>query len=233
MDPHHSQPGIVSEYMIARLKNPLLGWEAGSAGDIPLRIFLIVGPRRVGRIRWSPSYVGLSQMCHESFAVAGDIFVDRLELRIVGHDVLAATVLNFHSDIFPDLDCYRSVVEIAVDLLDGIGGERSTIKPIRIESRTEGNVATARPDECQCLINLRLQPLAIRNSVVHHKDIQQFQVQLFDHLLKRGIFLEDMNVNINGMDRCERTQSTFFAGRRWSRRGSWRLSRGRQSDRET
>jgi hypothetical protein len=48
--------------------------------------------------------------------------------------------------------------------------------------------------------------------IVHHEDIQQFYVQPFEHLLKYGIGLEDMNVDINGMDRCERKESPFFVG---------------------
>ena len=62
-------------------------------------------------------------MCHEGFAMVGYVFVNRLEPRIIGHDILAATVLDLHSDVLPDLDRHRSLGEVAVDLLDGIGAE--------------------------------------------------------------------------------------------------------------
>jgi len=64
-------------------------------------------------------------------------------------------------------------------------------------------VAMAGLHQRLCVIDLPLQILALRVRVVRHQDVQQFQVQPFEHLLKCGIGLENVNVDINGMDRCE------------------------------
>ena len=95
-------------------------------------------------------------------------------------------------------------------------------------------MATARPHERQRIVDLRLQLFAMGVCIVHHQDIQQFQVQTFEHVLKRGVGLENMNVNINGTDRCERAQARFVInGFCRSTRTSGRLRRGGQGNRET
>ena len=129
--------------MITRFENPLLAWESGTIRDVPLRIFPVVGPGRIGHIRWSPCHIGFGLVRHQGFAMTGKVFVDRLELRIIGHDELAAAVLDLHSNVLPDLDRHRSLREVAVDLLDGVGTKRSTVKPVRIEGRTKSDVSMA------------------------------------------------------------------------------------------
>src|ERR1700683_2321266 len=109
--------------MITRFENPLLAWESGTIGDVPLRIVPVVGPGRIGHICWPPRYIGFGLVRHQGFAMTGNVFVDRLKLRIVRHDELAAAVLVLHSNVLPDLDRHRSLREVAVDLLDGIATE--------------------------------------------------------------------------------------------------------------
>src|ERR1700685_4617711 len=109
--------------MITRFENPLLAWESGTIGDVPLRIFPVVVPGRIGRIRWPPCHIGFGLVRHQGLAMTGNVFVDRRKLRIFRHDVLAAAVLDLHSNVLPDLDRYRSLREVAVDLLDGIATE--------------------------------------------------------------------------------------------------------------
>ena len=95
-------------------------------------------------------------------------------------------------------------------------------------------MTTAGSNQRLCIVDLLLQVFAMGVRVVRHKDIHQFQVQPLDHLLKRGIGLEYMNVHINGMDRRERVESAFFISELFrSRRRSGRLSGGREGDRET
>jgi hypothetical protein len=63
--------------------------------------------------------------------------------------------------------------------------------------------------------------------VVHHKNIHKLQIQPFEHLLKCRIGLEDMNVDIDGMNRSERAKRHFVIGRFCGPgRGRWRFSRG-------
>ena len=98
----------------------MLGREPGSSGHVPLRIFPVVGGGGVGRIRWSPGHIGFGLVGHQGFAVAGNVFVDRLELGIIGHDVFAASVLDFHSYVLPDLDRQGSLREVEIDLVNRI-----------------------------------------------------------------------------------------------------------------
>ncbi len=92
----------------------------------------------------------------------------------------------------------------------------------------------AGPHQRQCIADLLLQLLAMGVRIVHHQDIQQFQVQPFEHLLKCGIAPENMDVDVNGMDRRERAKGSFVRDGfcRCTLR-SGRLSGGGQGDRET
>src|SRR5438552_18526759 len=105
--------------MITRFENLLLGREPGPTRHVPLWIFPVVGGG-IGWIRWSPGHIGFGLVGHQSFAVAGNVFVDRLEPGIIGHDVLAATVLDLHSYVLPDLNRHGSLREIEIDLVDRI-----------------------------------------------------------------------------------------------------------------
>jgi hypothetical protein len=153
-----------------------------------------------------------------------------LELRIVGHDVLAAGIFNLHSNVLPYFYRNCSMRKIAVDLLDGVGSEGWAIKLIWIERCAEPNMAMAAPHQRKSFVDLRLQLLAIRQRVIHHQNVLDFQVQTFKHLLKCGIGLKYMNMDVDRMNGSEGVESHLFRGRIVLAGGGRGLSHGIQGD---
>ena len=122
MNSHHTQLGIVQRAHDHELRESSAWKGTRAAGHIPLRIFPVVGRGGVGRIWRTPSHIGFGLVGHQSFAVAGNVFVDWLELGIICHDVLAASVLDFHPNVLPYLTA-TALCEIAIDLVDCISVE--------------------------------------------------------------------------------------------------------------
>ena len=152
-----------------------------------------------------------------------NVLVDRLEFRIVRHDVLAAEVLDFHANVFPNLDCDRPFGEVAVDLVDAGLGEVLVVEPVRIECGAQEHVTFARVNQLPCVVDLRLQLLAVRECVVDDEDIQQGEIRPFHELLECRAGFEYVHMRIDGMQRCEATQLVVLGC------GPRRLSASRRS----
>src|SRR5215471_10319954 len=61
--------------------------------------------------------------------------------------------------------------------------------------------------EGERVVDLSWQFLARRFGVIHHKNVEQFQVEPFEHSLKRWIILKDVHVCIDRMKLGEGSQS--------------------------
>ena len=110
-----------------------------------------------------------------------DVFVDGIELRVIGHDELAVPIFDLHADVLPDLHRHRTFVKVLIDLLDGVRSKCRTIKLVRIKCRTESHVAAAGAYKRPCILDLRPQFLTVRQRVIHDEDVEQFQIQSFEH----------------------------------------------------
>ena len=163
-------------------------------------------------------------MRHERLAVRRDVFVDRRKLGVIGENVFAVAIFDFHPDVLPNLHCQGAGSKVAIDLLDGILGEGRAVEFIRVERRAQRHVPATRLHQRQRVIDLWLQPLAMRVCVVHDENVEQPQVQVFKHSLKRWIGFEDMHMNVDGMHGRERLERLGLNARA---RRSRRLREGR------
>ena len=82
-------------------------------------------------------------MSKQSLVVLGNVFIDRLQFRIVRQNVLAVTVLDFHAEGLPDFHGDGAILEIAIDLLDAVLGEGRCVELVSVECRAKEHVAMA------------------------------------------------------------------------------------------
>jgi hypothetical protein len=62
----------------------------------------------------NPGHIRLSLVGDERFVVSGDVLKYGPEPGVIHHDVAPVVVLQFHPDIFPDLDCDGAVREFLI-----------------------------------------------------------------------------------------------------------------------
>src|SRR5271169_3406093 len=73
-------------------------------------------------------------------------------------------------------------------------------------------MAVARCHQGKSIFDLRRQLLAVGKSVVHHKDIDELQLQLLEQSLKSGVGLEDVHMHIDGPDSRKRFKRILRTG---------------------
>ncbi len=71
----------------------------------------------------------------------------------------------------------------------------------------------ARSHQFPGVLDLGLKLFAVRQRVIHHEDIHQFQIQLLHHRLEGGIGFEYVDVHVNWTQSRQRFQRSWFQTR--------------------
>jgi hypothetical protein len=151
-------------------------------------------------------------MRHQCLVARRNLLVDRLELRVVRHDELAARVFDFHTDILPDLHRDGALLEVLIELPDGFLWKRRIVELVGVKGRAQRDVSAAGSHQGQGILDLRLEFLPIGKRVVHDQNIDQREVEPLEQCLKCGVRLKHVHMNVDGLERSKGFQSVFGAG---------------------
>ena len=144
----------------------------------------------------------------------GDVAIDGLKRRVVGHHPLPGMILHLHAHHLINLHRHRTLREVLVQLANRAGAEPRLFKLIRAERGAEGDAAASTLPDFENLRPLRLQALEVGIPIVDDADVDRAQVQALDQGIEFRIILVDVSVYIDRLDfRKALEQRTLIACR--------------------